>query len=450
MLSSDSYKFVFLYYIDLLVLSHEIISNQIDYMSIKVLRITTEINRSSIGRTTEQLGQLVIDEGWESYIAWGRSDGKSKSHKLQIGNKWTVWMHGVITRLFDLHGYGSYFATKKLVKQIREINPNIIHLHDIHGYYINLKVLFSYLQSCGIPVVWTHHDCWAFTGHCAFYSSINCNKWQTECHQCPLYKEYPGSLFVDNSRRNFRLKKKLFTSLDNLYNVGVSKWISKELKKSFLNKYPIMTICNGIDTDVFRPMQECSEEVRLRYNIGKEKILLGVATAWSERKGLSDYYKLREKLNEEYVIVMVGVAPSLKESLPSGIIGIQRTDSIEELCKLYSAATIVLNLASAESFGKTTPEGLACGVPSIVYNCTASPDLVDMDTGIVVEKGNINALINAVNEISSWDKQKTVQNCRDRAINLYSIKKNWPQYIGLYKKILNEVTNRRKPPVLAF
>ena len=404
---------------------------------IKVLRITTEINRSSIGRTTEQIGRLVIAEGWDSYIAWGRSDGKSESQKIQIGNKTSVFIHGLLTRLFDLHGYGSYFATKKLVAKIKEIKPDIIHLHDIHGYYINIRVLFKYLKESGIPVVWSHHDCWAFTGHCAFYSTVNCNKWQTECHDCPLSKDYPGSLFVDNSRKNFRLKKDLFTSLDKLYNVGVSEWISKELKKSFLKKYPILTICNGIDTDVFRPRQECEKEVREKYGLGNGRILIGVATAWGERKGLSDYYKLRERLGDEFVIVLVGVPESIQQSLPKGMIGIQRTDSIDELCKIYSSSSIVLNLASAESFGKTTPEGLACGVPSIVYNCTASPDLVDKGTGIVIEKGDILSLVNAVYTIMSWDKTDTIHRCRERACKLYSTKNNWPKYIELYKKVLN-------------
>jgi len=403
----------------------------------KVLRITTEINRSSIGRTTEQLGKLIIAEGWESYIAWGRVDGKSASIKIKIGNKASVLFHGFLTRLFDLHGYGSYFATKRLVVQIKNIKPDIIHLHDVHGYYINLKVLFNYLKESGVPVVWTHHDCWAFTGHCAFYSTVNCNKWQTECHDCPLSRDYPGSFFMDNSRKNYRMKKKLFTSLNKIYNIGVSEWISKELKKSFLNKYPIQTICNGIDTDVFKPRQECEIEIREKYGLGNGTVLIGVATAWGERKGLSDYYKLREKLGCEYIIVLVGVPESIKKTLPKGMIGIQRTDSVDELCKLYSASSIVLNLASAESFGKTTPEGLSCGVPSIVYNCTASPYLIDDKTGIIVEKGDISALVDAIKTIMSWNREDTIVKCRERACELYSIKNNWPKYIDLYKQIMN-------------
>lgn len=404
----------------------------------KILRITTEINKSSIGRTTEQLGNYVLAEGWESYIAWGRSDGNSTSKKIQIGNKFSVFTHGLITRLFDLHGHGSYFATKRLVRQIKEINPQIIHLHDVHGYYLNLKVLFDFLRSSKIPVVWTHHDCWAFTGHCGFYSSIGCEKWKTGCHHCPAYKSYPSSLFLDNSRSQYAFKKKLFTSLERLYNVGVSEWMSKQLRESFFSRYPIQTICNGIDTDVFYPRQENANAVREKYRLGDGVILIGVATAWGERKGLSDYRRLRERLGHEYTIVLVGIPKEIQETLPEGIIGIRRTDSISELCDLYSAATIVMNLASAESFGKTTPEGLACGVPSIVYNCTASPDLVDDKTGIVVEKGDIVALEKAVKTICSWDREETIRYCRNRACELYSTKNNWPKYIDLYKEIISK------------
>lgn len=406
----------------------------------KVFRITTEINRSSIGRTGEQIGQLVINEGWESYIAWGRADGKSTSYKIKIGDRWSVLFHGLISRLFDMHGHGSYFATKKLVRKMKMIKPDIVHLHGIHGYYINLKVLFKYLRESNIPVVWTHHDCWAFTGHCAFYSSIGCEKWKTGCNHCPNIRSYPSSLFVDNSKWQFAFKKKLFTSIERLFNVGVSEWESRQLKMSFLKNMSIRTICNGIDTDMFRPQQERSEVVRKKYNLGGGTILLGVATAWGERKGLNDYYKLRERLGDDYTIVLVGVSQPLKEVLPKGIIGILRTDSIDELSLLYSSASIVMNLANAESFGKTTPEGLACGTPSIVYNCTASPDLVDDKTGIVVEKGDIDALESAVYAIMSWSRNDTIHYCRKRAVTLYDAKKNWQMYIELYKEIASIYT----------
>lgn len=410
----------------------------------RIFRITTEINRNSIGRTTEQLGIMVLEEGWESYIAFGRTDGISKSHKIQIGNKFSVYSHVLLTRLFDMHGYGSYFSTKKLVSELKRIQPDLIHLHDIHGYYINLGVLFKFLKQSGIPLVWTHHDCWAYTGHCGFYSEVGCSKWKVQCHNCPVTKEYPSSLFVDRSRKNFIYKKKLFTSIDRLYNVGVSQWICNELKESFLNKYPIKRIYNGIDTDIFKPCPENSEAIRKKYNLGDGILLTAVATAWIQRKGLSDYFELRKRLDSAYTLVFVGAPKDLSEKLPQGIIGIPRTNNIQELVNIYSASTIVMNLAGAESFGKTTPEGLACGIPSIVYNCTASPELVDSTTGAVLEKGDIDGIISAIEKISSWDRQETSERCRKRACELFSTKNNWPLYIDLYKSILGNKEERTK------
>lgn len=403
----------------------------------KVLRITTEINRSSIGRTTEQIGRMVINEGWESYIAWGRTDGTSDSHKIHIGNRSSVLFHVLLTRLFDMHGYGSYFATKKFLKTIDDIKPDIIHLHDIHGYYINIKLLFNYLKKNNVPVVWTHHDNWAFTGHCGSIKD-KCEKWKTGCHNCPIYNMYPKSWFYDGCSRNYKYKKKYFTSLKQIYNVGVSEWTCAELRDSFLNKFYIEKIYNGIDTSVFKPNKTFEKEIREKYHLGNGFLLTAVSTAWSASKGLNDYLALRKKLDEKYTIVFVGATQDLIDSLPHGIIGIKRTDNMEELASIYSISSIVMNLSESESFGKTTPEGLACGVPSIVYNCTASPELVDEKTGIVVEKGDINGVAQAVDKIMSWDKESTAKKCRERAVNLFNVNNNWAKYIELYKKIAEE------------
>lgn len=405
--------------------------------SMKVLRITTEINRSSIGRTTEQIGRMVINEGWESYIAWGRTDGTSDSQKIHIGNKLSVLFHVLITRLFDMHGYGSYFATRRFIKTIDSIKPDIIHLHDIHGYYINIKLLFDYLKKNNVPVVWTHHDNWAFTGHCGSIKD-KCEKWETGCYNCPIYNMYPKSWFYDGSTRNYKYKRKYFTSLKQIYNVGVSEWTCNQLKHSFLNKYHIERIYNGIDTDVFKPNLASSDSIRSKYNLGNGILLTAAATAWSNSKGLNDYFALRKLLDDKYTIVLVGTPPHIIEQLPSGIIGIQRTDSMKELASIYSASSIVMNLSYSESFGKTTPEGLACGIPSIVYDTTASPELVDEKTGVVVKKGDINGVAQAVDRIMSWEKKSTAKECRERAVNLFSVNSNWAKYIEIYKRIAQE------------
>lgn len=404
--------------------------------AIKILRITTEINRSSIGRTTEQIGKLIIAEGWESYIAWGRTDGESKSYKIHIGGRFSVYSHVLLTRLFDMHGYGSYFATKRFVREVEKIKPDIIHLHDIHGYYINIKVLFNYLRESKIPVVWTHHDNWAFTGHCGSIPE-GCDKWKTKCHNCPCYKAYPHSWFIDGSSRNYLYKKNLFTSLKQIYNVGVSEWTCNELKNSFLNKYPIERIYNGVDTSIFKPNDTVSDYIRKKYQLGDGVLLTAVATAWSKSKGTEDYFELRKIIDKKYTIVFVGAPQSLIDELPEGIIGIRRTDSMKELAMIYSASSIVLNLSKSESFGKTTVEGLACGIPGIVYDISASPELLDKETGVVVKYNNIDGVAAAIETIMSWDRINTAKACRERVLQLFSIEKNWKKYIDLYKKILN-------------
>lgn len=403
---------------------------------IKILRITPTTNKGSISRTGEQLGNLVLAEGWESYIAYSRPGNNSNSQLIKIGNKYSIALHLLLARCLDMSGYGSYFATKRLIRQIQSIHPSLIHLHNIHSYDINLGVLFGFLSDSDIPVVWSQHDCWAYTGHCTHYTKVKCQKWKLLCNNCPQSKEYPKSWFFDGSKRNFLKKKALFTSVKTMVVVGVSDWITNQLSESFLNKYPIERIYNGIDTNIFKPYQSYSKETRDKYNIGDNKVIIGVAASWSESKGLNDYLKLNSFLKGRYKILLVGVSDKLKETLPDDIICIRRTDSMEDLAKLYSIANVCLNLSAEESFGKTTAEALSCGVPCIVYNSTAIPELVDNQTGIVVEPHDVNGVYEAILEIDKWDKNKTESNCRERACTLFNMNRNYKSYINLYKKIL--------------
>ena len=418
-------------------------NQKLDYNMVNkytIFRLVCGLNEGSIGRTAEQLGQLVQSKGWRSFIAYSRVNYGSTSEVYRVDNKFSTLFHALLTRLFDMCGYGSYFATKRLVNVIERERPDLIHMHIIHNYDINLKVLFNYLSTSGIPIVWTQHDCWSYTGHCAYYSNVACEKWKTECHNCPQFNVFPKSWFYDGSKRNYRFKKKVFTSVpqNKMCIVAVSEYVKKDIEQSFLNKYRIKRIYNGIDTDRFLPLKESNSEVRANYGLGDGILLMGFATAWTERKGISDYYKLRKKLDKRYTIVFVGVDEQLKKTLPEGIIGIENTSSIEELVKLYSTADIVMNLASEESFGKTTPEGMACGTPSIVYNSTASPELVDEKTGIICEKGDIDGVVNAINTVLSWDKEETIRNCRNRVLSLFSMQKNWNEYIELYEEMIKE------------
>ena len=283
-----------------------------------LLQINSVVNYGSTGRIVEELGQLAINNGWRSYVAYGRNSNKSKSKLIKIGTACDVKTHGLQTRLFDRHGLGSCNATKKLIEQIKEIKPDIIHLHNLHGYYLNINVLFKYLNVSNIPIVWTFHDCWAMTGHCSYFDFAGCDKWKTECYNCPQKKEYPSSFGLDQSKRNYNLKRELFTSVNNLTIVPVSKWLEGIVRQSFLAKFPIQVINNGINIDIFHALQDFS--IRDKYKLKDKFIILGVANVWEHRKGLKDFIELSINLDLNYQIILVGLTESQKKKLPSNII----------------------------------------------------------------------------------------------------------------------------------
>ncbi|NQU84849.1 MAG: glycosyltransferase [Mariniphaga sp.] len=397
-----------------------------------LLQINSVVNSGSTGRIAEEIGQTALNNGWESYIAYGRNERSSKSKLIRIGTDWDIKMHGIQTRLFDRHGLGSKIATEIIVRQIEQIKPDIIHLHNLHGYYLNIELLFNYLSKADLPVVWTLHDCWPMTGHCSHFDFAGCEKWKTLCYDCPQKTSYPSSILFDRSPKNYNLKKQLFTSVRNLTIVPVSSWLGGIVKQSFLSKYPIRVINNGVDLDMFS-LQNNTEEVRGKYGIGNRFMLMGVATTWSERKGLEDYMKLSKTLTNDIIIVLVGLSTAQLKTLPPTIIGIARTENISELAKLYSAANIILNLSAEETFGLTTVEGFACGTPSIVYNCTANPELITPETGFIVQKGDIQDLIHAINTIKAKGKSSYGIACRERAEKLYDKVERYRDYLNLYE-----------------
>ncbi len=401
----------------------------------KVLQINSVINSDSTGHIAEEIGLTAIQAGWESYIAFGRNDRPSKSNKIKIGTDLDVKWHGVITRLFDRHGLASCRATRKLVKEIKEIQPDIIHLHNIHGYYLNIKILFDYLATADIPVVWTLHDCWTFTGHCAHFSYINCDKWKIQCDKCPQKNEYPASFVIDNSYNNFRLKKKLFTNVKNMTLVPVSNWLNSLLQESFLNIHPSQVIHNGIDLNTFKPTS--AEGVKEKYSLSGKFVLLGVASTWNEKKGLHDYFTLSNHLEEDEIIIIIGLTQNHIKSLPDNIIGMARTQNVSELVEFYSVANVVLSLSVEETFGMTTVEGYACGTPGIVYNCTASPELITDQTGLIVEQGNIDKLLKAIKQIKQNGKQYYSDACVERAQKFYRKEDRYQEYIDLYESMLH-------------
>lgn len=398
-----------------------------------LLQISIEANVCSVGRIEQQIGDLALAEGWQSYMTYSRGYKPGASKAIRIGSKPDVYWHVLMTRLFDRHGLHSNNATQKLVEQIKEINPDVIHIHQIHGYFLNIKILFDFLKEYGKPIVWTFHDCWAFTGHCAHFDKVGCEKWKTGCYHCPIKGEYPSS-YCDRSEKNYKLKKELFSNIPNLHIVTVSNWLQQLVEESFFKSYDIQTIYNGVDINVFYPRKE--KDVVKLLNIDGKKVLLAAATTWTEDKGLKDYYQLRKVLSDDKVIVLVGLSEDQIKTLPAGIVGIKRTNSQDELAELYSVADITLNLSYLETFGLTTAEGMACGTPGIVYNKTASPELITPETGRIVEAGDIMELSDAIEEILSKGKASYTNNCRERAIEYYDKDKQYREYLNLYENLI--------------
>ena len=398
----------------------------------KILQINTTLNWGSTGRIAEEIGLLLQDKGFESYIAYGRYNNPSRSKTYQIGNKFDVYFHGLLTRIFDNHGLGSKNATLKLVNYIKEIQPDIIHLHNIHGYYVNYQILFNLLSKLDIPIVWTLHDCWSFTGHCSHFSYENCERWKTICYNCPQQRNYPGSFIMDRSKQNYIDKKKAFTSIKNLTIVTVSKWLENEVKSSFLKNFPIKTIYNGINLETFKPTP--SLEKNKEFN--NKFVILGLASVWTERKGFNDFKKLRSLLSTDYIIILIGLSKKQIKELPEGIIGIQRTNSIQELAEYYSLANVFFNPTWEDNFPTTNLEALACGTPVITYKTGGSIEAIDEKTGFIVDQGDLNTTVQIIEKLKSVDKEKYKISCRQRAIQFYNKNERYEEYIKLYNSIL--------------
>ena len=402
----------------------------------KILQINTIANSGSTGRIAEGISVLANQYGFDSVIAYGRWAVPSQTPLVKIGKKQDYLWHGIESRVFDNHGLASRKATLQFLNKIAIFKPNIIHLHNIHGYYLNYPLLFEYLANEKIPIVWTLHDCWPFTGHCVYYDFCGCNRWKTQCHHCPQKKTYPASFLFDRSKQNYADKKHFFTLPENMTIVPVSQWLSNQVAESFLKNYPRKVIYNGIDTDVFHPYNQ--NEMKVKFGWQGKKILLGVASTWSPRKGLKDFIKLSQILPEDFLIVLVGLSEEQKKMLPANIQGIARTESTAELAQLYSAADIVLNLSREETFGLTTVEGFSCGTPGIAYNTTASPELFSADkNGFIVEPGDIDKLSQAVHTLANKDKSTYIDSCRNYVLDNFRMQDRFAEYINLYNQLLN-------------
>ena len=355
----------------------------------KILYINAVCGHGSTGRMVVDLLRSAQRAGHQGKIAFGVGSpaGVLPEEVISFESKWDYYHHNALSRLTDHTGLYSAGATRRLVEEIRKFDPDVIHLHQLHGYYVHFEILFDYLRQANKPVIWTLHDCWAFTGHCTHFSDVGCRQWKTGCDGCPQLRRYPKCYFRGDAAGNYRRKRQAFCGLERLTIVTPSQWLGGLVRQSFLGKYPVVTIPNGIDAGVFRP-----REGALHYQ--GCKMVLGVANVWSEKKGLLDFYELSRRLGREYRVVLVGLTEAQRRSLPPGILGLGRTADAGELAALYSSAQVLVNPTYEDTFPTVNLEAQACGTPVVTYDTDGSPETVR--DGCVVPKGDVAALCRAV------------------------------------------------------
>lgn len=406
-----------------------------------ILQINVTANWGSTGKIAEQIGQTAMRHGWESYIAYGRMMNPSKSQLIKVGTQLNVYSHYAVGKVLDAEGLLSKRATKQLVKTMDVIKPDVVHLHNIHDHYLNYPVLFRYLAARDIPVVWTQHDVWAVTGGCC-YTPQNCNKWKNGCNHCPQKR----GLEIDRSQHNYKLKKDLFTAVKSLTIVPVSEWLGGMLAESFLNKNDIRVIHNGIDIDTFKPS---NENVAAKYNTGNKKIVLGVASEWSERKGLKDIIKLATLLpKEEFAIIVIGKVLDGSGSVSGDgcqMVFVDRTQNAKELAALYSAALVYINPTYQDNYPTTNLEAMSCGTPVVTYDTGGSPEAVTSDTGWVIGQGEAGRMAEIIKVLGQ--KEMSVMSalrvsCRRRAEMEFDKDKCFEKYVGLYEELIKRNGNR--------
>lgn len=395
----------------------------------KLIQINTVCNGST-GKIMRQIQLAADKQGYETISFYGRRKGYTDLKCERFGNFFSFWSHVIWTTITDRHGCGSLYYTKKMVKRLKEEKPDIIHLHNIHGYYLNYPILFKYLrEEFKGKIVWTFHDCWSMTGHCAYFVMAKCNKWKKMCYGCPNKKVYPISWFMDSSQSNYKSKKDAFCGFDNMTIICPSQWLAGIVKQSFFKDNKIKVISNGIDFKIFYP--RTNKDVIQKYGIPEnKKIILGVASIWEERKGLKVFTELSKRLDENYAIVIVGLSKQQIGKLNSNMIGIERTENQDELAELYSCATVFLNPSEEETFSLVTIEAIACGTPVIALDSSAVKELVDEKNGIVLHNPTIDDYISAIEGVVSrtyniYELQKSV--------SCYSVENMADKYLEIYR-----------------
>ena len=398
----------------------------------RVVLINAVCGTGSTGHIVADIWKTLKDQGHEVKVAYGVGEGHivAPEDRICFNNKVGYYAHNLLAKITDKTGEYSRHQTKKLIRRIEEFNPEVIHLHNLHGYYINYPILFDYLAKKNVPVIWTLHDCWAYTGHCTHFVVAGCRQWKVQCMSCPQLQCYPCCYTKGNVKENYLKKKKNFTGLENLVIVTPSQWMAGLVKESFLKEYPVKVIHNGIDLSKFYPRTRTL--FRKKYGLKDETLILGVASEWGERKGFNDFIRLAGELSDNQRLIMVGVNEKQTKELPKSIITIKKTNSAEELAEIYSAADVFFNFTYEDNFPTVNLEAMACGTPVVTYRTGGSPESIAYQTGSVVEQGDYRAALELIDSMMKLDRNVI----RERTHKRYEARDRYNEYLELYHSMI--------------
>lgn len=397
----------------------------------RILEVNSVYEVGSTGRIVNQLCNRLKKAGNDYYVLYGRGPVSNDPNSYKIGNIFTVIKNVLVTRIFDIHGLSSKHITKQVVKKIDKFNPDLIHLHNLHGYYIDVEVLFKYIKYRNIPVIWTLHDAWAITGHCACF--FDCVKWKSGCIKCQYKTTYPKSIIIDNCYNNWNNKKGIFSNVNKLTIVTPSNWLAEKVRDSYLKDYNVSIINNGIDNSIFFRKRNLLKD---RMNLNNKFIILAVANVWNKEKGYEDILELSKIINDDYTIVMIGLNPKQLVNLPDNVIGIERTNNSYELAEYYNMADVFINLTYADNYPTTNLEARACGIPVITYNAGGSSESAG-ENGIIVQIGDYKEVYKEI--INLKNEHNSKENMTSTNIDDISNKKMLDKYMNLIDNILDDI-----------
>lgn len=398
----------------------------------KILQINAVYGQGSTGVIARDISQMVIDHGWDSYVASAsiHVEETNGTHLITIGNNLDHKLHAAFSRLFGLHGYFSVYATRRLLKEIDEIKPDIIHIHNLHSNYINVNMLFKYIMEKKVTTVITLHDCWFFTGKCYHYLYDHCEKWKSHCQHCPRLRAEIPSLFFDFSSLVFKDREKFIGNNEFVHVVGVSQWITNEARQSLLSKRVYGTIYNGVDLQIFRPVISSKRE---DLEISDKFVILGMANKWLAQENEETYKQYLKRKKDNWVLVLLGCQNA--GTLETGVIGLPYVRDRNEIAQIYSMADVFANITKVDSLPTVSIEAMACGTPIVTYISGGSAEIVGEDVGVTVPYGDAEGLIASIEKIEENGKNAYSANCVQRARKNHDIQRCYHKYLEIYQQL---------------